>query len=65
MDSRSSYYMAFHNAIELLEGGYYERMVGSMKRTLQKTIGRRILMLEKYQTLLCEAECIINMRPLT
>lgn len=44
---------------------YYERMVGLVKRTLQKTIGQRILMLEEYQTFLCEAEGIINMRPLT
>ena len=45
-------------------GGYYERLVGLVKRTLRKTIGRRLLTSIQMQTLLKETEAILNSRPL-
>ncbi|XP_060551271.1 uncharacterized protein LOC132712851 [Ruditapes philippinarum] len=45
-------------------GGYYERLVGLVKRTLRKTIGRTLLTSVKLQTLLKETESVINSRPL-
>ncbi|KAL6739571.1 hypothetical protein Aduo_013008 [Ancylostoma duodenale] len=46
-------------------GGVWERMVGIVKRALQKTIGRRKLSSELLHTTLCEIESIVNSRPLT
>lgn len=46
-------------------GGFYERMVQSVKRTLRKVIGRSSLQYDELNTLLVETESIINARPLT
>ncbi|EYC27487.1 hypothetical protein Y032_0009g755 [Ancylostoma ceylanicum] len=46
-------------------GGVWERMVGTVKRSLQKTIGRRKLTEELLHTTLCEIESVVNSRPLT
>ncbi|CAJ0606425.1 unnamed protein product [Cylicocyclus nassatus] len=46
-------------------GGIWERMVGLVKRAMQKTIGRRKLTDKLLQTPLCEIESIVNSRPLT
>ncbi len=35
-------------------GGFYERLVGLVKRSLRKTIGRRLLTIIQLQTLLSE-----------
>lgn len=45
-------------------GGFYERMVGLVKRALRKTVGRRLLTLEQLTTLLKECEAVVNSRPL-
>ena len=45
-------------------GGYYERLVGLVKRSLRKSLGRRMLTLVQLQTLLKEAEAVVNSRPL-
>ena len=45
-------------------GGFYERLVGLVKRSLRKTIGRRILSLSHMQTLIKEIESVLNSRPL-
>ena len=47
------------------KGGYYERMVGTVKSSLRRAVGRRILSLEEYQTMICEVEGVVNTRPLT
>ncbi|XP_065195639.1 uncharacterized protein LOC135827045 [Sycon ciliatum] len=46
-------------------GGVYERMVGRVKRSLRKTIGRQLLTKPKLITLLTEIEATVNSRPLT
>ncbi|CAJ0605126.1 unnamed protein product [Cylicocyclus nassatus] len=46
-------------------GGAWERMVGTVKRALLKTIGRRKISEEIFSTVLCEIEAAVNSRPLT
>ncbi|KHJ77649.1 integrase core domain protein [Oesophagostomum dentatum] len=46
-------------------GGTWERMVGTVKRALLKTIGRRKASEEILAMVLCEVESAVNSRPLT
>ena len=46
-------------------GGFWERLVCSVKRSLRKTLGRSILNFDQLSTMLIEIECILNSRPLT
>lgn len=45
-------------------GGFYERLVGVVKRSLRKGLGRRLLTLIQIQTLIKEIEAVVNSRPL-
>ena len=45
-------------------GGFYERLVGLVKRALHKSLGRNLLKETQLQTLLKEIESVINSRPL-
>ena len=45
-------------------GGFYERLIGLVKRSLRKTIGKLCLTSNQLLTVLKEAEAIINSRPL-
>lgn len=47
------------------KGGFYERLVGSVKTALKRTVHRRTLDLWNLQTLLSENEATLNTRPLT
>ena len=45
-------------------GGFYERLVGLVKRLLPKSIGKLCLTNEQLLTVLKESEAIVNSRPL-
>ncbi|MES9884883.1 MAG: hypothetical protein ABW185_28910, partial [Sedimenticola sp.] len=45
-------------------GGFYERLVGLVKRSLRKSIGKVCLTNEQLLTLLQEVEAVLNSRPL-
>ena len=45
-------------------GGFYERLVGLVKRALRKTINRKLLSFIQLQTVLKEVEAVVNSRPL-
>uniref|UniRef100_A0A914X7S0 Integrase catalytic domain-containing protein n=1 Tax=Plectus sambesii TaxID=2011161 RepID=A0A914X7S0_9BILA len=47
------------------QGGVYERMVGIVKQSLRKAVGRQLLSFEQMNTLLTEVEGVVNSRPLT
>lgn len=47
------------------KGGFYERLVGSVKTALKKTVQRKTLDLWNLQTLLSEIEATLNTRPIT
>ncbi|XP_028414079.1 uncharacterized protein LOC114537147 [Dendronephthya gigantea] len=46
-------------------GGFFERLVGSLKRCLKRTIGRARLSYDELVTAVTEAESILNSRPLS
>ncbi|XP_062582984.1 uncharacterized protein LOC134244753 [Saccostrea cucullata] len=45
-------------------GGFYERLIGVVKRCLRKAIGKLCLTSEQLRTLLAETEAVVNSRPL-
>ena len=45
-------------------GGFYERLVGSVKRALKRAIGTMCLTITQLQTVLAEVETVVNSRPL-
>lgn len=46
-------------------GGWWERLIGMTKRILRRVLGRARLSSDELTTILCEAENVINSRPLT
>ncbi|XP_055936577.1 uncharacterized protein LOC129966192 [Argiope bruennichi] len=46
-------------------GGFWERIIGMLKSILRKILGKASLQFEELYTVLCDAEGIINSRPLT
>lgn len=46
-------------------GGFYERMIGIVKRCLRKTLHRQRIDLEEFRTVVTEIENRVNNRPLT
>ena len=47
------------------QGGFYERLVGLVKRAFRKGLGRKLLSFDAFVTFLLEVEAMINTRPLT
>ena len=46
-------------------GGFWERLVKSVKHCLKKTIGRAMLTFDEMATLIVKIEVTLNYRPLT
>ncbi|GFT93756.1 integrase catalytic domain-containing protein [Trichonephila clavipes] len=46
-------------------GGWWERLVCTVKELLKRTLGRSVLKYDELYTVLCDCESIINCRPLT
>ena len=46
-------------------GGFWERMVQTVKRSLRKSIGRATLRFDELNTILIEVKSTVNCRPLT
>ena len=46
------------------QGGFYERLVNTIKRCLRKAVGRKHFNLEQLITVLAEIEAVPNSRPL-
>ena len=45
-------------------GGFYERLVGIMKKSLSKSIGQALLTFDELGEALLDVECFINNRPI-
>ena len=46
-------------------GGFWERMIKTVKQSLKKAIGRTTLTYDELNTILIEVESIVNARPIT
>jgi hypothetical protein len=46
-------------------GGWWERMVGMLKKLLRRILGKSVVDYEELLTILCDCESVINDRPLT
>ena len=45
-------------------GGFFERLVGIMKRSLSKSVGQSLLTYDEFKETLLDVECFMNDRPL-
>jgi hypothetical protein len=54
----------FITALAPWMGGFYERLIGTVKRALRRTLGKQLLTTPQLQTLLTEIAAVVNSRPL-
>jgi hypothetical protein len=47
------------------QGGFYERLVGIVKAAFKSVVGRKLLKLDDFITLMTEVESVVNSRPIT
>ena len=55
----------FTTALAPWQGGFYERLIGIVKRSLRKAMGRKHYTIDQLATILTEIEAVVNSRPLT
>uniref|UniRef100_A0A914HJA2 Integrase catalytic domain-containing protein n=1 Tax=Globodera rostochiensis TaxID=31243 RepID=A0A914HJA2_GLORO len=55
----------FNTAKAPWRGGSWERLVGITKNALRRSVGRNLLTMDEFSTLISEIEAIVNQRPLT
>jgi len=46
-------------------GGFYERLMKSIKNPLRRTLGKSLISFQQFETLIIEIEAVLNSRPLT
>ena len=53
-------------AVELVPwmGGFYERVIGIVKKSIKKSMGRACLSLDQLYTIITEIEAVVNEQPL-
>jgi len=51
-------------ALASWQGGFYERLVSMVKKSMKKAVGRKQYSLDQLITLLTEIEAVLNTRPL-
>jgi hypothetical protein len=71
-DENSLSYFAYHKVtwkfiVERAPwwGGFWERLVRTVKAPLKRTLRNAKLSMEEFQTVLCEVEAMVNSRPIT
>ena len=62
--SKNSIVWRFNLARAPWWGGFYERLIGIMKRSLSKSIGSSLLTYDEFRETLLDVECFMNDRPL-
>ena len=56
--------MQFSIALSPWQGRFYEYLIGMVKKSVRKGMGRKLLYWDKLITLLAEVEAILNTHPL-
>jgi hypothetical protein len=72
-DAIAKFGISFQNPIEFRfitplapwQGAAYERLIGSVKMALKSTLWKRIADLNEFNTALCNAEAVVNSRPIS
>ncbi|EFO83707.1 hypothetical protein CRE_02833 [Caenorhabditis remanei] len=55
----------FNTALAPWQGGFYERLVGVVKKSLKHCLGDSLHNYKDLETIMAECECLVNKRPLT